>query len=511
MNTPPISRQTVEEAYLEALQFDFPDIEPLPGGLPDVWPFSFDLLPSTLAPYCRDVSDRLQCAPDYVAVGLMVALGSVIGRSLGIYPKQHDDWLVVPNLWGGIVGRPSLFKSPALAQAIAPLTRLEQAAANVFTEEQAQFKAEQFTAEIRQAEVKKLAKTLIKKGKEEEAVALLAENLSAVAGPVCRRYKTNDATVEKLGELLADNPRGLLVFRDELMGWLTSMDKEGREGDRSFYLEAFNGVGSFTYDRIGRGTVKINACTVSILGGIQPSKLDRYVRQALGYSSGNDGLMQRFQLLVWPDKMDWKFVNRAPNKVARQQVDAVFERLAGLRENDQSEGASSIPAVRFDDTAQHLFNEWYIALMEKVRDDDLPDYLQSHLGKYASLMPALALIIHLAEQEESSVSEAAVRRAIGWCDYLESHARRVYAPGLYGAEIAAMRLAKRIASGVLGLEFTLRDVYRKGWEGLGTTEEAKGAIDVLLEHNWLVGLNKFPEAGGRPTKVYIVNPKALEQ
>src|ERR1700737_3806651 len=36
--------------------------------------------------------------------------------------------------------------------------------------------------------------------------------------PTLRRYKTNDSTVEKLGELLRENPAGLLVLRDELVG-----------------------------------------------------------------------------------------------------------------------------------------------------------------------------------------------------------------------------------------------------------------------------------------------------
>ena len=81
---------------------------------------------------------------------------------------------------------------------------------------------------------------------------------------------TQDATVEKLGELLQENPRGMLVSRDELAGWLRTMDKPGREGDRDFYLEGWNGSGGYTLDRIGRGTVHIPAVTLSICGGIQP-------------------------------------------------------------------------------------------------------------------------------------------------------------------------------------------------------------------------------------------------
>ncbi len=73
--------------------------------------------------------------------------------------------------------------------------------------------------------------------------------------PVCA--VVNDATVEKLGELLNQNPNGLLLFRDELSGFLRLMDRPGHENDRGFYCEAWNGTGAYTYDRFGRGTLRI--------------------------------------------------------------------------------------------------------------------------------------------------------------------------------------------------------------------------------------------------------------
>ena len=77
--------------------------------------------------------------------------------------------------------------------------------------------------------------------------------------PTARRHFLNDVTNEKLGELMAQevNANGLIVFRDELVGFFKSLDRQGHEADRSFYLETWNGSGSFTFDRIGRGTIHI--------------------------------------------------------------------------------------------------------------------------------------------------------------------------------------------------------------------------------------------------------------
>jgi hypothetical protein len=122
------------------------------------------------------------------------------------------------------------------------------------------------------------------------------------AKPIWKRYKTNDATIEKLSELLAQNPRGLLLYRDELVGLLSGWDREGREGDRAYFLEAWNGYGSLTTDRISRGTVHTENVCLSIFGNIQPAKLAHYLDRTIR-GMDNDGLLQRFQLLIYPDQL----------------------------------------------------------------------------------------------------------------------------------------------------------------------------------------------------------------
>ncbi|ENZ1247874.1 MULTISPECIES: DUF3987 domain-containing protein [Pseudomonas] len=99
--------------------------KPLPSGLPRVMPWRGELLPAVLQEYVRDVAERTQCPPDFVGVALVVAVSAVVGRKFTIHPKQHDDWTVVPNQWGVIIGRPSAMKTPALKQALRPLDALE--------------------------------------------------------------------------------------------------------------------------------------------------------------------------------------------------------------------------------------------------------------------------------------------------------------------------------------------------------------------------------------------------
>ncbi|MQT71592.1 DUF3987 domain-containing protein, partial [Pseudomonas sp. FSL R10-0071] len=81
--------------------------KPLPSGLARVMPWFDELLPTALQEYVRDVAERTQCPPDFVGVALIVAVSTVVGRKFSVYPKQKDDWMVVPNQWGVIIGRPS--------------------------------------------------------------------------------------------------------------------------------------------------------------------------------------------------------------------------------------------------------------------------------------------------------------------------------------------------------------------------------------------------------------------
>lgn len=112
-------------------------------------------------------------------------------------------------------------------------------------------------------------------------------------------------TIEALGIVLRDNPQGVLLFRDELCGWLNSLEKKGHEEHRAFFLEAWDGDTPFTSDRIGRGMIHIPVRCFFIFGGIQPGPLATYVAQL--HSSGNwdDGFLQRFQVAVWPDPVPW--------------------------------------------------------------------------------------------------------------------------------------------------------------------------------------------------------------
>ena len=499
---------------------DWPEPGPIVAELKPVPAFDAEtLLPDPLREWILDEAERMPCPPEFVAAAALVAMGSIIGARCAIRPKSQDLWQVVPNLWGGIVGDPSAKKSPAWAAALAPLDKLIARASEAHQVEQEEFETDKLVFEARREDIEKRIKAAARKAAndnpEEIAQELRSHKEQAPEEPVLRRYKTNDSTVEKLGELLRQNPAGLLVLRDELVGLVASWEKEGREGERAFFLEAWNGNQSFDTDRIGRGHISIPNVCVSIFGGIQPDKLTVYLEKAT-HALANDGMLQRFQLLVYPDSRQWEWRDRMPNARARQAACDIAERLADFDPVEwgatPADDHTKFPSFQFSDGAQSLFIEWSEDLHNsRMPNEDAP-IVQQHLAKYDKLFPALALIFHMvdcaASGNRGSVSKESALRAAAWCEFLEAHARRCYGllmdEGLRGAQI----LAGKITRGLLEDGFTIRDVRRKQWRGLTKSAAIEPAAGWLEEEYWLRGeeTGGTGPGGGRPTRRYYINP-----
>ena len=491
----------------------WPEPRDIPSGLSPVEPFDPRLLPDSLRAWIEDVSDRIQCPPDFPGAAAMVALASVVGRRALIRPQQRDDWTVTPNLWGAVIGRPGVLKSPAVSEAMKPLRRLEVEAAREYDQKVRNAMAmHNAMVEVKRASDKDYIKQERKKGRTPEEIAReLASTDAEVGTPPRRRYLVNDATPEALAVILADNPDGTLVFRDELVGLLRSLEKEGREDARAFYLEAWNGDGRFESNRIGRGSTIVENCTLSIFGNIQPGPLRDYLRNASDGGRGADGLVQRFQLAVWPDVAgEWKNVDRWRDTEARDRAFATFERLAKLDgasvggERDRFD-PDAPPFLRFDAAAQERFTDWRKELERRVRSGDEHPALESHLAKYRSLIPTLALVSHLADGFTGPVGETSLIRALAWAQYLETHTRRMYG-AVTGADSAGARgLAKRLQDRELSDGFTIREIYRNCWSDLATKDDAEAAVELLEALDWIRA--EMVATGGKPKTVYRINPR----
>ncbi|EJF90366.1 YfjI family protein [Bartonella tamiae] len=478
-------------------------VKPIVSSLPAVEPFKDIMLPDALSAYVYDVADRQQSPADFVAVSCLCGLAAVVGNGVRVSPKQHDDWQIVPNLWGAIIGRPSAMKSPAMQSALAPIYAIQDDMRKDWQESQKQASIDDVLSALDEKDRKKKAAQAFKGGDREAARALLADSVVDDEDKTpCPRLVVNDATVEKLGELLNQNPRGLLLIRDELAGFLAKMEGDDYQSDRAFYLEAFNGDGQFTYDRIGRGTVHIQNATLSMIGGIQPSRIAPIVSNAMT-GKGDDGLVQRLQMAVWPDDVhDWQWTDRLPDRDARQAYEAVFRTL-----HDNPLGSPENPLVmRFSSSAQLMFREWMEDIQAEARSGNVSGVMESHMLKMPKTIASLALIFELVEGGRFEIGDLATATALVWAEYLISHARRLYAAGQTMAEDGARLIIERRHE--LPDLFTVRDIHQKRWARLADREAVVSAIEILTDGNYCRALARdTTESGGRPTVCYEWNPE----
>jgi putative DNA primase/helicase len=488
------------------------------------------MIPAPFRGWLADIAER-GCFPiEYATAAAIVGVSGLIGRRLAIRPKRQDHWLVPPNLWGAIVGPPGIQKSPPVEEALRPLRRLVADARDRHAQAMDDWTARQLANAAKKGAAKEALKEAAKKKVGDDRLTEMAR--AALVDdkedqPRERRYMVNDVTIEKLGELMAENPSGLTWFRDELIGMLRTLDRQGHESDRAFLLESWSGLSSFTFDRIGRGKVYIPSCCLALFGTIQPGPLARYLR---GSFSGEecDGFIPRFQVMLYPDPPA-VFVNvdRYPETDAKNKAYAVFQALDQLDpaalscDVDEDHG---IPFLRFAEDAQDFFDGWRVELENRLRSGTLSSIMAVHLAKYRSLLPSLALEFHLiascprAEADGSlrwarldPVSLQAAMMAAAWCELLESHARRIYQSAMDGDIDAAVTLGERIRAS-LPNPFAYWQVVKKGWSGLSTTEEVRRAVGILEDRGWVKVVEIPPTlAGGRPGDQVWIHPDLLAE
>jgi len=358
-------------------------------------------------------------------------------------------------------------------EALRPLHRLEAEAAKENEIAQQAYAAGLDAYKLRQQVKASLEKEALKKDPKRPPKGIDFTLGDEPKAPPLIRYCTNDSSYEKLGELLLSNPSGILVERDELVSLLQHLDRDDQSVARGFYLSGWSGQQSYSFDRIVRGHLYIDAACLTVLGNTQPARIGHYIRRANYGGAFGDGLIQRFGLMSWPDApATWKNIDEYPNNVAREKAWQVYERASKI---DESEAFKLGAEKGRYDSVPYLRSE-------------LSPAFEGHLAKYRKLVPSLALINHLADGGAGPVSQRALLKALAMADYLESHARRIYGSADQSELQAAKAILKHITSGDLTDEFTARDLHQRGWAHLTEREQVGAGLNLLLDLDYLPNL-----------------------
>ena len=468
---------------------DWPEPTALPPVLHPAPPFDYKMLPEVFVDFVRDTSERMGVPPDYLAVPLMLSSAAALGVGWVICPKEFDKgWKETAVLWGGIVARPGSKKSPCLQLAAKPLQRIE-----------ATLKAAYQAAKTEYRFAKQAAKT----GDGTGLIGLIE--------PKPERAVVQDTTYQSLADICSTSPKGLMAHWDEVAGMIRAWNMKGQEAARGFFLSAWSGDQPYTLDRKESGMTYIERLFIVISGGVQPSVLGALVRDARQNGPANDGLIQRFQLMVYPDEnAALTEVDRSADELAANRALGAVERLRSITPAEigvEANVGTGGGILHFSPSAQYNFDTVRDKINKKVRDPDCDPLLASHYAKMPGAIAKLAMLLHLLDDGKGPVSELTMSKALSWAVYMKEHAKRLYSlSNLADREYASVLLAK-ITSGALRDGFTAYELKRNGWSGLKSDAEVDGPLASLVTMGWLRPQTTGSEAG-RPTVRYLINPKA---
>jgi hypothetical protein len=456
----------------------------------------------------------MACPVDFVAVPLLAIGGGAVGASRAVELKP--GWTERPSVYAAAVGRPGSAKSPAL----------KAVAAHVYSR-QARLKAEHDAA-MREYELQKAAydaavkrsgrsesggRLRIRRPEDDEAPAVPPPEKPVP--PVLHRTYASDTTVEALAPVLAANPRGVTVIRDELTAWVAAMNqyKAGRGADRQFYLAAWAGE-PLCVDRKGQGGVPIIVphpflCVVGCL----PPDMVGSLREKHNVS---DGFLDRI-LFAYPD---------ATPIAGHNDICVTDERAAAWRDTlDFLSGLNMAPNdgggcrpyfVRLTPEGREAWKHFLDSHAAEMNGPDFPDGLLGPWSKFRGYGARLALILQLlraAQKDgtEETVDEQSVRGAARLVDYFKGHAAKVYRELDASRLVADCRKVLRWIRRERLTTFSKRDAHNALQGTFKTVDELEPVLGLLTRHHYI---RLAPQAGregaGRKASpVYEVNPATL--
>lgn len=90
-----------------------------------------------------------------------------------IRPMKHNDWTVICNLWGAVVGNSGVMKSPTLGAALSPVKKLQAAAFEIFNMQIVDYESQIEVAKLLEGLGKNEAKKKLKGDKNADVKSLL--------------------------------------------------------------------------------------------------------------------------------------------------------------------------------------------------------------------------------------------------------------------------------------------------------------------------------------------------
>ena len=461
--------------------------------------FPTHALPPTVAQLVVDLAEAKGAPVDFSASALLSFAAGLVGNARRFSP--WSSWSEPCAINVGNVGAPSSGKSPSVDVLIEIVRSIETGLLDEFDATIREYETKKATAEEARDRWRSDVKTAVETGQPAPTMPEAAIEPDEPGRPV---ICVADATTEAIVRAEAHNPKGLIVFRDELSGLFLSFGRYGNDTDRAYYLEA-NGGRPFRQDRVKNPKpIVVDRHLLSICGGIQPDRVDSLLIK----KADDDGLAARF-LFTWPDAQRPRRPTTAFDPAPLQDA---FRRLYALELVQGANGLEPLTmklaaeaADRFEEVRQRLYD----------REQAAAKMLKSFFGKTPGMLLRLSGLLELLERAcidsgdwPTTVSAGKIEAGETLIEYFIEMAERVYGEaGMTTEEKNAACIAREIHRRRAKVINT-RTIRTETWvSGLRKAADVDAAIRCLEEEDWLKPVpRRAGETKGRLRKDFLVNP-----
>lgn len=384
-------------------------------------PFPVDVLPQPIRGFVAAAADAIGCDAAFVALPMLAALASAIGNTRRLRVK--NSWDVPPVLWTAVVSESGTAKTPAARLVMTHVHRQQAAYFRDFKEEMARY--DEAIAEWKIAEAQRQQRQRQRDDGDDDD----DPRPERPTPPTVRRNVVSDTTVEALAAILANNPRGVLLARDELAGWFGSFDRyaNGKAGaDASAWLSMYSAE-SFAIDRKTGipPTIHVPQAAVCVTGGIQPGILQR----ALTAAHRESGLAARLMMAYPPrKKKEWTDDDIDPRH--HDALARILHRLYGLNFVRDDDGRPAPLVVRLDAEARAAWIEHYAGHNHEALDHT--GDMAAAWSKLEEIPARLALVFHCVRYEAGepvdpmTLDATSMNAGIAMGRWFSHEARRIY-------------------------------------------------------------------------------------
>ena len=424
------------------------------SGKTAVISFPLEIFPKAIRDIIEALEEYENYNVDFTAASFLTVFAAAMGNTWSV--RFMTGWVSRPIIYMVLVGSPSCGKTPPLQQAVAPLLKLDGEYDMIYCKEMETYRQwERMSA------------------KQREKHSLPEE----MKMPQRKCHVVVDSTVEALIGALRDNPRGVLIYKDEIDSLLSNFNRYNGS-DESYFLSLFSGT-PFKYSRKSNNEhIFLANPYCSIIGTTQPGRLG----EQFGGKRMMNGFSSRF-LKVYPeiDKMPSWNDTAMPDSVL-EEWERIIRRVITVTPSTDQEGKATSIELLFSQEAKLRVIQWKDEVNNKAYAETDSDAVRALCGKLETYLVRFCLVIQImhcicGESGMDKIEPGTAELAIRLTEYFRN---------------MESRIAPEIETGILDNRFTellgnLRDSFT-------TAEAVREALQLGISES---SVKRFLRDGGR--------------